>query len=126
MVEATRELKGKTSHGNPLLPEFRCRLRRANLGARCARLGNREFLSLGLDVVFRRTTVRIPDQNAAENNIVSLRRLALNLLRREKTEKRGSTGNAQSCSRLTITCLRSLTLNAMGLIAFLEMRTILR
>jgi predicted transposase YbfD/YdcC len=91
MVEATRELNGKTS--------MEVRYYLSSLPVKASEFGRAVRSHWGienschwvLDVVFREDDSRIRIKNAAEN-MSTLRRLALNLLRREKTEKRGVHG----------------------------------
>lgn len=91
MVEATRELNGQRT------TEVRYYL--SSLPVKASVFGHAVRSHWGienschwvLDVVFREDDCRIRIGNAAEN-MSTLRRLALNLLRREKTEKRGVHG----------------------------------
>lgn len=88
LVETTRELNGKTS------TEVRYYL--SSLPVEAQRFGHAVRTHWGienschwvLDVVFREDDCRIRVGNAAEN-LSTLRRLAMNLLRREKSDKRG-------------------------------------
>jgi predicted transposase YbfD/YdcC len=91
MVEATREVGGKTTK------ERRYYLSSLPLGvetlARAVRghWGVENKLHWVLDVWFREDQSRARTGHAAEN-LATLRRLALNLLKREKTKKRGIKG----------------------------------
>src|SRR5258706_521419 len=91
MVESTREIEGKTT------VERRYYLSSLKLGvetfARAVRghWGVENKLHWVMDVCFREDQSRAREGYAAEN-LATLRRLALNLLKREKTKKRGLRG----------------------------------
>jgi predicted transposase YbfD/YdcC len=97
MVEATREVQGKTT------VERRYYLSSLPLGvetfARAVRghWGVENKLHWALDVCFREDQSRARVGYAAEN-LATLRRLALNLLKREKTKKRGLRGKMLNAS----------------------------
>lgn len=97
MVESVRELKGKTTI------ERRYFLSSLPLGvepfARAVRghWGVENKLHWVLDVCFREDQSRARTGHAAEN-LATLRRLALNLLKREKTKKRGIRGKQLNAS----------------------------
>jgi predicted transposase YbfD/YdcC len=97
MVEAIREVQGKTS------VERRYYLCSLPLGvetfARAVRghWGVENKLHWALDVCFREDQSRARAGHAAEN-LATLRRLALNLLKREKTKKRGLRGKMLNAS----------------------------
>jgi len=91
MVESVREIKGKTTierryflSSLPLGVETFARAVRSHWGVE-------NKLHWVLDVCFREDQSRAREGHAAEN-LATLRRLALNLLKREKTKKRGIRG----------------------------------
>ena len=91
MVESVREVKGKTTverryflSSLPLGVETFARAVRSHWGVE-------NKLHWVLDVCFREDQSRAREGHAAEN-LATLRRLALNLLKREKTKKRGIRG----------------------------------
>jgi predicted transposase YbfD/YdcC len=91
MVESVREIKGKTTierryflSSLPLGVETFARAVRSHWGVE-------NKLHWVLDVCFREDQSRAREDHAAEN-LATLRRLALNLLKREKTKKRGIRG----------------------------------
>jgi predicted transposase YbfD/YdcC len=91
MVESVREIKGKTTierryflSSLPLGVETFARSVRSHWGVE-------NKLHWVLDVCFREDQSRAREGHAAEN-LATLRRLALNLLKREKTKKRGIRG----------------------------------
>ena len=97
LVEAIREVQGKTTR------ERRYYLSSLPLGvetfARAVRghWGVENKLHWTLDVCFREDQSRARAGYAAEN-LATLRRLALNLLKREKTKKRGIRGKMLNAS----------------------------
>jgi predicted transposase YbfD/YdcC len=97
LVEAIREVQGKTT------VERRYYLSSLPLGvetfARAVRghWGVENKLHWTLDVCFREDQSRARAGYAAEN-LATLRRLALNLLKREKTKKRGIRGKMLNAS----------------------------
>jgi predicted transposase YbfD/YdcC len=97
MVESVRELKGKTTierryflSSLPLGVETFARAVRGHWGVE-------NKLHWVLDVCFREDQSRARTGYAAEN-LATLRRLALNLLKREKTKKRGIRGKQLNAS----------------------------
>jgi predicted transposase YbfD/YdcC len=97
MVESIRELKGKTTierryflSSLPLGVETFARAVRGHWGVE-------NKLHWVLDVCFREDQSRARTGHAAEN-LATLRRLALNLLKREKTKKRGIRGKQLNAS----------------------------
>ena len=110
MVEATREAGGKTT------VERRYYLSSLPLGvetfARAVRghWGVENKLPWVLDVWFREDQSRARTGHAAEN-LATLRRLALNLLKREKTKKRGIKGKQLNAGWDHAYLLRLLGLN---------------
>jgi predicted transposase YbfD/YdcC len=97
MVESTREIDGKATL------ERRCYLSSLKLNvesfARAVRghWGVENKLHWVMDVCFGEDRSRVRDGYAAEN-LATLRRLALNLLRKEKTKKRGIKGKMLNAS----------------------------
>ena len=97
MVESVRELKGKTTierryflSSLPLGVETFARAVRGHWGVE-------NKLHWVLDVCFREDQSRARTGYAAEN-LATLRRLALNMLKREKTKKRGIRGKQLNAS----------------------------
>jgi predicted transposase YbfD/YdcC len=97
MVESTRELAGQTSTERryylsslPLQPELFARAVRSHWGVE-------NKVHWIMDVCFHEDQSRARAGYAAEN-LATLRRLALNLLRKEKTKKRGIRGKQLNAS----------------------------
>lgn len=88
LVEATREMNGKaTTEVRYYLSSLPVQAQRFGQAVR-THWGIENSCHWVLDVVFREDDCRLRVGNAAEN-MSTLRRLAMNLLRREKSDKRG-------------------------------------